>query len=80
MECKTRNTAQKTNTIITLINTYTRNSTARDATITISLDSTTVKLIVVAIAGAIPFAPIQILSIVIPSLPNKIQLQLIYHH
>ena len=63
MKYKTRNTAQKTNTIITLINTYTSNSTARDATITIFLHSTAVKLIVIAIAGAIPFAPIQLCQV-----------------
>ena len=70
------NVKQKTqhakNTIITLINIYTRNSTARDAIITISLHSIAVKLLVAAIAGAVPLAPIQIPSIVFPSLPNKI--------
>ena len=72
----TRNTTQKKNTSITLINVYTRNITARGATITISFHSTAIKLIVVAIASAVPLVPTEILSIVTPSPSNKTQLQL----
>ena len=61
----TRNTTQKKNTTMTLINDYTRNITARGATLTTSFHSTAIKLIIVTIANAVPLVPTEILLLVL---------------